>query len=35
LWDVGTAEKSTVSNAITAFSGDDNNLVILNKDINT
>lgn len=35
LWDVGTPEKSTVSNAITAFSGNDNNIVILNKDINT
>ena len=35
LWDVGTSEKSTVRNAITAFSGKDTNLVILNKDINT
>lgn len=35
LWDVGTPEKSTVSSAITGFSGDDSNIVILNKDINT
>lgn len=35
LWDVGTSEKSTVSNTITAFSGNDSNIVILNKDINT
>jgi hypothetical protein len=35
LWDVGTREKSTVSDAITAFSGKDTNLVILNNDTNT
>ena len=35
LWDVGTLEKLTVSSAITSFSGNDNNIVILNKDINT
>jgi len=35
LWDVGTPEKSTVSDAITAFSGNDTNLVILNNDTNT
>ena len=35
LWDVGTPEKSIVSNAITAFSRNDRNTVILNKDINT
>ena len=35
LWDVGTPEKSTVSNSITAFSGNDTNLVILNNDTNT
>ncbi|MGK0447703.1 MAG: hypothetical protein ACJA2M_001481 [Polaribacter sp.] len=35
LWDVGTAEKSTVSNAIADFSRNDTNLVILNNDRNT
>ena len=35
LWDVGTPEKSTVSTAITGFSGGDTNIVILNKNINT
>lgn len=35
LWDVGTPEKSTVSSAIRGFSGDDKNIVILNKNINT
>ena len=35
LWDVGTPEKSTVSDAITAFSGKDTNFVILNNDTNT
>lgn len=35
LWDVGTSEKSTVSNTITTFSENDSNIVILNKDINT
>lgn len=35
LWDVRTPEKSIVSSAIMGFSGDDSNIVILNKDINT
>ena len=35
LWDVGTSEKSTLSSAIMGFSGDDSNIVILNKNINT
>ena len=35
LWDVGTPGKSTVSNAITAFSGNDTNLVMLNNRTNT
>lgn len=35
LWDVGTPEKSTVNNAITAFSGNDTNLIFLNNITNT
>lgn len=35
LWDVGTPEKSTVSNAITALSGNDKNLIFLNNITNT
>lgn len=35
LWDVGTPEKSTVSNAITSFSVNDTNFVILNNQTNT
>nr|YP_010472455.1 hypothetical protein N4L43_pgp054 [Pleurosigma intermedium]UVG42066.1 hypothetical protein [Pleurosigma intermedium] len=35
LWDVGTPEKSTISTAITAFSGDDRNLIFLNNITNT
>lgn len=35
LWDVGTPEKPTVSNAITAFSGNDTNLIFLNNITNT
>jgi len=31
LWDVGTPEKSTVSNAIMALSGNDTNLIFLNQ----
>ena len=35
LWDVGTPEKSIVNNAITAFSGNDTNLIFLNNITNT
>ena len=35
LWDVGTLEKSTVSNAITALSGNDTNIIFLNNITNT
>ena len=35
LWDVGTPEKSTVSNTITSFSGNDTNLIFLNNITNT
>ena len=35
LWDVGTPEKSTVSNAISALSGNDTNLILLNNITNT
>ena len=35
LWDVGTPEKSTVSNAITALSGNDTNIIFLNNITNT
>ena len=35
LWDVGTPEKSTVSNAITALSGNDTNLIFLSNITNT
>ena len=35
LWDVGIPEKSTLSNAITAFSGNDTNRIFLNNNINT
>ena len=35
LWDVGTPEKSTVSSAITGFSGNDTNLIFLNNITNT
>ena len=35
LWDFGTPEKSLVNNAITAFSGNDTNLIFLNNITNT
>jgi hypothetical protein len=35
LWDVGTPEKSTVSNSITALSGSDTNFIFLNNITNT
>lgn len=35
LWDVETLEKSIVNNAITAFSGNDTNLIFLNNITNT
>ena len=35
LWDVGTPEKSIVSNAITGFSGNDTNIIFLNNITNT
>jgi len=35
LWDVGTPEKSTVNNAITALSGSDTNFIFLNNITNT
>ena len=35
LWDVGTPEKSTLSNAITALSGNDTNIIFLNNITNT
>jgi hypothetical protein len=35
LWDVGTPEKFTVSNAITALSGNNTNLIFLNNITNT
>ena len=35
LWDIGTPGKSTVSNAITALSGNDKNFIFLNNITNT
>ena len=35
LWDVQTSEKSEMSNAIIAYSGNDSNFIILNKHTNT